>query len=240
MQKHHESSNSSTQIDRRNTIIAALIATVVVSAAALLAGFDLLVGIAWAFAAISTAVLAGAALWMIKHPEIYPRSASLPLCAKSQLIGSLLMSAGSILLDRAQVFSLSPALFGLLQAALLAATTIRLLAVLSANRHIGDIEAHIEQKCETLHALRLDLERITSHAPDAQLSDALGKLTEEVRFSDPVSNAALTSLEEMLQQTIRELEQAVLQKDSAQVQALIKKASLLLDERNQKCLASKR
>lgn len=240
MQKYHEPPNSTAQIDRRNTIITALVAIAIVSAAALLTGFDPLVGIAWAFALISIVVLAGATLWMLKNPEIYPRSASLPLCAKSQMVGSLLMSAGAVLLDRAQVFSLSPALFGLLQAALFALTTIRLLAVLSANRHISNIEARVGQKCETLRALRLDLERVTSRAQNAQLADALGKLTEEVRFSDPVSNPALIDVEEALQQTIRTLEQAVLQEDSAQAQALIKNASLLLNERNQKCLASKR
>lgn len=239
MQKNQKLQNQSFVIDQRNIMIAALIIVAIVSAVGFLIGFNFLVGIAWVSATISAMILMGTALWLIRHPELYPRSASLPQRAKIQLIGSILMSVVVVLSDRIGVFSLSPALFGLLQAGLLAITTIQLLALSSANLHLSEAENKIQETCQVLRTLQLDLERIARYAKDTNMANDIHKLAEAVRFSDPVSSNVLAEIECKLQKTIGELDQAVQQDNIAQFQLLLKKATILLEERNHKCLASK-
>ena len=238
MQKNEKSQNQSFVVDQRNIMIVALIIVAIVSAVGFLIGFNLLVGIAWVSATISAMILMGTALWLIRHPELYPRSASLPQRAKIQLIGSILMSVVVVLSNRIG-FSLSPVLFGLLQAGLLAITTIQLLALSSANLHISETENKAQETCQVLRTLQLDLERIAGYAKDTNMANDIHKLAEAVRYSDPVSSNVLAEIESNLQKTISELDQAVQQDNIAQFQLLLKKATILLEERNHKCLASK-
>lgn len=239
MQNNQKSQNQSFVVDQRNIMIATLIIVTMVSAAGFLIGFNLLVGIAWVFATISAIILMGTALWLVRHPELYPRSASLPQRAKIQLIGSILMSVVVIVSDRIGVFSLSAVLFGLLQAGLLGITTIQLLALSSANLHISETESKTQETCQILRTLQLDLERIAGYAKDTNMAKDIQKLAEAVRYSDPVSSNVLAEIESNLQKTISELDQAVQQENNVQFQLLLKKATILLEERNHKCLASK-
>ena len=239
MQEYKTSPDRASQLDQRNIIIIALIIIAIVTVASFVAGFELLVGIAWAFTVISSLVQMGTALWVIRNPEYYPVSASLPQRAKIQLIGSLLLSIIVIFLQRTGIFSLSPVLFGLLQTALLAITTIHILALSNANLRIKETENSIKSKCRTLHTLQLELERITSYAKDTDSAGEIRKLAEAVRFSDPVSNDLVAGIEEELQQTVGELEQAVLEENATLVQSLLSQATRLLDDRNRKILIHK-
>lgn len=239
MQEHKMSSGQASQLDQRNIIIIALIIIAVATAASFVAGFDLLVGIAWAFTVISSIVLMSTALWVIRNLEYYPMSASLPQRAKIQLIGSLLLSIIVIFLQRAGIYSLSPALLGLLQTALLAITAIQILALSNANLRIKETENNIQSKCQTLHTLQLDLEQIASYAKTTDSADKIRKLAEAVRYSDPVSNNLVSDIEKELQQAIDKLEQAVLEGDLTLVQSLISQATRLLDDRNRKILIHK-
>ncbi len=112
MQEYKTSSGQALQLDQRNIIIIAFIIIVIVTAASFVAGFDLLIGIAWTFTIISSIVLMGTALWVIRNPECYPVSVSLLQRAKIQLIGALLLSIIVVFLQRTDIFSLSHALFG--------------------------------------------------------------------------------------------------------------------------------
>ena len=224
------------QLDQRNIIIIAFIIIVIVTAASFVAGFDLLIGIAWTFTIISSIVLMGTALWVIRNPECYPVSVSLLQRAKIQLIGSLLLSIIVVFLQRTDIFSLSHALFGLLQTALIAITTIQILVLSNANLRIKETENSIQSKCRTLHNLQLDLERIVSCAKDTDSAGEILKLMETVQFSDPVSNNLVAGIEEELQQTVSELEQAVLKEDLTLVQSLLSQATRLLEDRNRKIL----
>lgn len=206
MQKNLKSQNQSFRTDQRNIIISMLIMIVLVSAVAFLIGFNLLVGIAWLFATISAIILMGTALWMIRHPKIYPRSAALPQRAKIQLIGSILMSVVVVLSDQIGIFSASPALFGLLQFGLLAITTIQLFALSSANLRISETESKVQEKCQFLRTIQLDLGRISDYIKDTNVANGIHKLAEAVRYSDPVSSNVLAEIESNLQKAIRELD----------------------------------
>lgn len=76
-------------------------------------------------------------------------------------------------------------------------------------------------------------------AKDASVRTALEKFAEDIRFSDPVSNAALEAAETDLSACIDDLQQAVLDNDCETALSLEKRAEMLLVERNQLCKLEK-
>ena len=68
---------------------------------------------------------------------------------------------------------------------------------------------------------------------------ALKKLAEELRYSDPVSSAALTEIERDLSAAVEELQAAVIDADTSAVKHLCRKASALLAERSRLCKLNK-
>ncbi len=99
-------------------------------------------------------------------------------------------------------------------------------------------EAH-KGKVQTMHALRSKAAYIASQCEDADTKQALSRLAESFRFSDPVSSAALTDIEATLGALVDELQSAVLEKDVAAAQTLCAKAEAALADRNRLCKLNK-
>ena len=91
----------------------------------------------------------------------------------------------------------------------------------------------------TMRALQSKAVFVASQCEDAETKKALNALSEALRFSDPVSNAATADIEENLTGLLEELGSAVLDKDYASVKTLCAKASTLLADRNRMCKLNK-
>ena len=91
----------------------------------------------------------------------------------------------------------------------------------------------------TMRALQSKAVFVASQCEDAETKKALNALSEALRFSDPVSNAATVDIEENLTGLLEELGSAVLDKDYASVKTLCAKASTLLADRNRMCKLNK-
>ena len=121
----------------------------------------------------------------------------------------------------------------------LAATEIPILALSNANLYIRETDIDTKYKCQTIHSLLLDLERIAAQAKPTDSAGEMLKLAEAVRFSGPVTNDFVSNIEKQLQQTTKKLQQAVLEGDITLTQSLTKHAFVLLDERNRRVLTYK-
>ncbi len=99
-------------------------------------------------------------------------------------------------------------------------------------------EAH-KGNVQTMHALRSKAAYIASQCEEADTKQALNKLAESFRFSDPVSSAALTDIEATLSALVDELQSAVLEKDNAAARTLCAKAEAALADRNRLCKLNK-
>lgn len=73
------------------------------------------------------------------------------------------------------------------------------------------------------------MEILAGAEKDAKTKKALEQLAEKIRFSDPMSNEQLTSLEEKISLAVENL------KSSDNKMKIIEELNLLLDERNLKC-----
>ena len=74
---------------------------------------------------------------------------------------------------------------------------------------------------------------------DKEKLKRMQKLAEDFRYSDPVSNEALKSVENDLEILVSELQNAVSSGDNTQITALCGKISTVLTERNRLCKLNK-
>lgn len=90
-----------------------------------------------------------------------------------------------------------------------------------------------------LRALRATAADLASRCPPGEARQALEKLAESLRFSDPVSSPVLQEAEAALTAYLQELEQALTEGDSESVPALCEAAEAALAQRNRLCKAYK-
>ena len=94
---------------------------------------------------------------------------------------------------------------------------------------IERVEQKVQGKVFYIKNLRVDIEILASAEKDAKTKKALEQLAEKIRFSDPISNEQLASLEEKISIAVENL------KFSDDKMKIIEDLNLLLDERNRKC-----
>lgn len=103
--------------------------------------------------------------------------------------------------------------------------------------HIQDAKLHKDVRL--MRSLQSKLNQLASQCDDSDAASALKKLSEELRYSDPVSSDALTEIERDLSAAVEELQAAVIDADSAAVKQLCRKTSALLAERSRLCKLNK-
>lgn len=94
---------------------------------------------------------------------------------------------------------------------------------------IEQVSAKAQKKVFYIRELQTEVELLADAETDATTEAALRQLAEKIRFSDPMSNAELADLENLLKDKICGL------KTSADRPELINQLNSLLDERNKKC-----
>lgn len=94
---------------------------------------------------------------------------------------------------------------------------------------IDRVEEKIKVKRAFIQFLQVDIEMLAEAETDAETKTSLKKLTEKVRFSDPMSHEMLGELESRISAKVEEM------KTAADKKALITEIDTLLTERNKKC-----
>lgn len=121
---------------------------------------------------------------------------------------------------------------------LLGAAAIGLVAADAVRDEVVRQEVKITKDTSFIHALRRQVEELKGMSQDDALKQQLAKLSDEIRYSDPVSSDALAEIEQELEACVAELRTAVGEnRDTAA--SLCAKASSLLAARNQLCKETK-
>ena len=94
---------------------------------------------------------------------------------------------------------------------------------------IKRVEEKVQQKTMFIKKLQSDIEFISHSEQDAEVKQALSNLAESVRYSDPMSNQALSQIEASITEKVDEL------KTSDNRLTIINDINTLLFERNIKC-----
>lgn len=123
---------------------------------------------------------------------------------------------------------------------LLGAAAVGLISTEATRDEIARQDTKLKKDVSCMRALQSKAMAMVPLAKDASVRAALEKFAEEIRFSDPVSGAALEAAESDLSTCVDDLQQAVLDNDQEAALSLEKRAEMLLAERNRLCKLEKR
>jgi len=96
-------------------------------------------------------------------------------------------------------------------------------------------DAKLKKDVSVMRALQSKVNQMAGQCADPNAADAVKKLAEEFRYSDPVSSEALTMAEMELASAVGELQTAVTAGDGTAAVQLCRKASAVLAGRNRLC-----
>lgn len=113
-------------------------------------------------------------------------------------------------------------------ALVLGTSAICLIGTETGREEVNRVEEKVEKKVFYIKALQVDVEMLASTETDADTKAALAKLTEKIRFSDPMSNDVLSDLEAEITAKVKELKTA---ENKAEI---ITALDSLITERNKK------
>lgn len=124
---------------------------------------------------------------------------------------------------------LSPWIALIINALITGIFTMIILAVLLGRNTVDSVETRVKEKVYYIKSLQVDVEMLATREADPKNKEALVKLAEQVRFSDPMSHDSLAGLEADISRHVSLL------KGNEDKLAGIEEIGHLLTERNKKC-----
>ena len=117
----------------------------------------------------------------------------------------------------------------------LAFSIVSMMQAQAAASVIGDIDTKIKNKTFFIKSLTVEIDSLLARAASSEMSEELKKVYEAVRYSDPMSNDALSGIESSITIKVSELSECVGKADIEGVKVLVKEINILLNDRNKKC-----
>ena len=117
---------------------------------------------------------------------------------------------------------------------LTASYLIGLIATDAGKDYIEGIDQQVREKTFFIRSLQMDMQEIMSSISEPDLKKAAGELADEIRYSDPVSMAQLSSVEEKIADGLEDLKRLAECDDTQTVLAKIEDIHRLLSQRNSK------
>ena len=102
-------------------------------------------------------------------------------------------------------------------------------------REAEDSRLYTAGKVGFIRMLTADVEDAMSRAADPKVKDALLELSEQIRFSDPMSSGALESCESRISEMIFAISEKAKDGDSQELIDMINEVSRLVEDRNRRC-----
>lgn len=100
---------------------------------------------------------------------------------------------------------------------------------------VSDIDDKIKVQTFFIKSLTVDTDSLITHAKSEAIKAECRKVYEAARYSDPMSNDALASLESEITIKFAKLSEAVASDDAASVADLANEVVILIGDRNKKC-----
>ena len=127
----------------------------------------------------------------------------------------------------------------LIQALLLCLFIVIAIISIMTRDVVQNVDAKIKENVNFIKGLNVDVEMMMQRSNDAETTGALKKLSETIKYSDPVSNSAVATQEQMIMQYMAEMRTTFDSGDMSKVKELCGKIELLFVERNKKLMISK-
>lgn len=118
---------------------------------------------------------------------------------------------------------------------LLAANVISVVKAAAAIDIVGGVDEKVKESTLFIKALTVDAESLMSRAKSEAVKSECKKVYEAVRYSDPMSNPALSSVESEITIKFSDFSAAVVSDDLAAAEECARELVILIGERNKKC-----
>lgn len=118
---------------------------------------------------------------------------------------------------------------------ILVASIIVLLQAQTAGSIVEDIDKKVKVKTFFIKSLIADIDSLTARSESSEISDEIKKVYETARYSDPMSNEALSGIESQITLKMTELSECVEKVDPELVKKAAKEMCILLNDRNNRC-----
>lgn len=113
-----------------------------------------------------------------------------------------------------------------------------ILSIVGATAAIDEIE-RVDEKIKTqtffIKSLTVDADTLVASAKSEEVKAECRKVYEAIRYSDPMSNDALSSIENQITEKFAEFSKSVKVNDSVKVAEISADVIVLIGERNKKC-----
>ena len=190
--------------------------------------------VSFVFTLIAFAVVAAAIyIAFIKNPNAKSRFYGFPIARIGVIYGLVQLIAGFIFMVLSQWAPVWAAV--LVYAIALGATVIGLVSAEAVVSEIHVQDAKLKKNVSLMRSLQSKVNQMAAQSENVDIK----ALADALRYSDPVSNVAITDAEADLAATVDELQSAYVDGDSEAVAKLCRKASALLAERNRLCKLNK-
>lgn len=104
---------------------------------------------------------------------------------------------------------------------------------------VQNVDNKIKENVNFIKGINVDVEMLMQRSTNAEVAGALKKLSETIKYSDPMTNSIVAAQEQMIMQYMMELRGVFDAGDMNQVKELCGKIELLFIERNKKLMISK-
>lgn len=194
--------------DKKNIAIISLIFAAGASLMFLIAIPNTLFIIAYAFVMAGIVILMATGYMIVGHKDRYPWFAALPMQAFTYLIICLAISAAAVILDQTGLWTAPWKWFTVIQSLLLGFFIIKFIVINGAAQHIDASGAKAKTKTDYIKRAQYEIDALNAEVKDAKLKAKLRALSEQIRFSDPMSTGDAAILEEQILNKITELKYA--------------------------------
>ena len=100
---------------------------------------------------------------------------------------------------------------------------------------VASVDQKIKEKTFFIKSLTIDAETLMARANDDAIKAECRKVAEALRYSDPMSSNALSSVEGQITVKFADLSSVVAENDKEKTIAVAKELLVLIDDRNRKC-----
>ncbi len=116
----------------------------------------------------------------------------------------------------------------------LAFTAIAIINASVASETVSNIDSKIKAQTLFIKMLTADATNLMSKAQTKEAKEITKKIYEKLRYSDPISNDALSSIESQITIKFREFEGTIIENSQSAI-SLGEELIILIDDRNTKC-----
>ena len=190
--------------------------------------------VSFVFTLIAFAVVAASIyIAFVKKPDARSRFYGFPIARIGAIYGLAQLIAGFVFMVLAQWAPVWAAI--LVYAIALGAAVIGLISAEAVVSEIHTQDDKLKKDVSLMRSLQSKVNQMAAQSENADIK----ALADALRYSDPVSNAAIADAEADLAAAVDELQSAYIDGDSEAVAKLCRKASALLAERNRLCKLNK-